>query len=665
MCGSTRSFKWTACPCHPPSVELLQVLEVLPEHVVQDALSTAGLTLDDMLRALPSSPRLHRLAMQALDPNIQSNKSVHIHSLSAHAFRRACAAAVAGLTDVTALSLRGQMTTSHHLARLIAVLPRLTKLDLHDSGVTVTGEVAAALSQLSCLDTLDLSHNMIEDSLIRVASVLPRPPHLRTLNIDKTISRGWHLHDLAATVSHMPELHTLSIGTIDLVWTAPRRADRRQLRVALAEFVQAMKEVATLRRLTLNFAEVACNFGETAALFRALGELTDLEHLSISVAVRPCGALHAKDAAFVTESLVQLRKLSLLELNLSGSIDFDGTMLCSTLRDLPALEELLVGGDMEVHDTNNLATTISDAALLTSVILRPSIDMSPKSALALATQLAAITRLQSVRVPIIEWGSGHAAPLQAAAEVMASGGRVLTFDWLVQPSLLGPEQQQCANLPVPAEAASGIQSVFLTSNCAVTAPACLAGIRALTSLELRLHLPAAESILQLLTSPQTGHLTQLRDLKMYMGVTKNTPVSEGHEALAIQSLSQLQKLTALALTGCGSTVGPIDVSSVCGFLPQLQKLELQWASTSTPTGFLDVTKMLSVQTLILESAPMPDIVRFSESIVLLARLRCLGMTECYFDDEIIADAYSIVAPLMQQHVKLAKLLDVCDDVLFL
>lgn len=641
------------------------MLEVLPEHVVQDALRSAGLTLDGMLRALPSSPRLHRLAMQALDPNIQSNKSMHIHSLSACAFRRACAAAITGLADVTALSLRGQVTTSQHLARLIAVLPHLTKLDLHDSALTVTGDLAAALSQLSCLESLDLSHNMMEDSLIRVASVLPRPPHLRNLNIDKTISRGWHLHDLAATVSHMPELHTLTIGAIDLVWSALRRADRRQLRVALAEFVQAMKEVATLRRLTLNFAAVACNFGETAALFRALGELTDLEHLAVSVAVRPCGALHEKDATFVTESLVHLRRLSLLELNLSGSVAFNGSMLCSTLRDLPVLEELLVGGDVEVHDTNNLATAISDAALLTSVIIRPSIDISPKAALALATQLAAITRLQVVRVPIMEWSSGHAAPLKAAAQVMTGSGRELEFDWLVQPGLLGPEHQQCANLPVPAEAASGIQSVFLSSNCAVTASACIAGIRALTSLELRLDLPATESILQLFKSSQGCHLTQLRDLNIHMGITKHTAVSEGHKAVAIQSLSRLQQLTALVLKGCGSTVRPIDVSSACGVLPQLQKLELQWAPTSTPAGVLDIAKMLSVQTLTVESAPMPDIERFCESIVLLARLRCLGLTECLFDNENVTDAVSIVAPLMQPHVKLMKLLDVRDDILFL
>lgn len=633
-------------------MRVMQVLELLPEHLLQHVLRTPGAPLDDMLRALPASPPLHALALHALDPSIRTWNHLTLHSLSARAFRRACAAASTSFASVTALSLRGQVTTSHSLTRLIKSLPTLVILDLHDSALTVTGELATAMSEISSLEALDLSHNMIEDSLIRVASILPRLPHLHTLNLHNIVSRGWHLQDLSDAITQMPALQTLTIGELTREWSAPRRADLREMRVAITEFVHEMQKVATLRSLSLDFADAGCSFGETATFFHAMRTLTWLEKLSVSVSVRASGSLLQKEAVFVPDSIIHLVSLRMLELNLSGCIDFSSSLLSGSLRGLSNLEELHLGGDVRVDDTDDLSAAVSEAALMTRVVLRSTLDITPKAGLSLVTQLAAITHLQSLHIPVMDWSSSHAAPLQAAAAAMADSGRSLTFDLVLEPGLLeGTGCSYTAINPSTAVAAS-VQSGFLHSNAdAGDLVRCMSGMTAMTTLHLRRALCAAGTYARLFDQCSLGALTQLKELSIHLAAGTCGKAGGEGGAVAILGLRHLQQLTALTLHGCGSAMMPNDISEACETLPSMQRLELTWKPECEPVGVLDVQRLLTVQTMVLECAPLPEIGRFCDSIVLLPRLRCLGLTACWFGDEEVNDAVSIVSPHMQQHVK--------------
>eukprot|EP00892_Ulva_mutabilis_P000833 jgi/Ulvmu1/10750/UM068_0040.1 len=100
------------------------------------------------------------------------------------------------------------------------------------------------------------------------------------------------------------------------------------------------------------------------------------------------------------------------------------------------------------------------------VVLRSSLQIRPMVALDLLAQLAAITQLQTVHLPLVAWSSTHATVLNSAVDTMANRGGKLTVDLLLDPDALEPADcpsLDALDVEAPGEAAAAVKSVYVDS----------------------------------------------------------------------------------------------------------------------------------------------------------------------------------------------------------
>lgn len=587
---------------------------------------------------------LHRLILTALNPSIDSHQSLHLCDLD-HASLGLAIAATATVTDLADLSFQHQLLswTSGILRPLLTSLLCLTSISLKDTGLH--GDYYRELSLLSTLrqlDTLDVSHNCLHDSFEALSCTLAALPSLRCLNLAKTVSFMSDLHPLAHSIRLLPRLETFTVGGVDLFrWHRPGRTIDSPLRESLLALMESLPSVHTLRNLEVVFARLRLSQAQLVHLSRSLGRLTALQRVRVSTSgfsprMGPWDAARDGFDIAMQRALPQLSALTILDIGFDAALYGGVRIIAAALPAMCGLQELRLCGAAVRDEVEACEFAAACAALPCLSCLELTCGefavSSPEQSLSLVAQLARVSSLRSLRAPLVI-GPGPVCKEQVLVISAAMPRCRLRLDAMfvidgeaqvhVRPRLieLGP-----VLAAVAAVCARGPRSAGITARSAdaVAIVGSLPLMPAVAKLALRSRSGGDVPLLQLLRG--CGCLRQLRSLELdlYEGLVGEEGPRDRSEGMA-EAVSSLHELTHLWLSGSVDLSGNA-VMAGCAKLNNLQSLCLHWGRRHGDT--LHIEALLSLRTLQLWNAELPDEGVFCKEVKRLPCLRALCVNVC-------------------------------------